>query len=346
MYYFLWGIYMKKVFSIFLMSSILIGLTSCSKSFRDVAKDNGFASGMAVAAGDILDPELAKVLKENCSILVSENSMKWANLRPNKSFWNWTDIDKLIEFANENGMKVKWHVLFWHQQNSPFVSSSWTREQAISMMHEHIETVMTRYKGKIQEYEVVNEMFEENGSFRNNVWYKTIGPDYIEIALKKAREVDPNAKLYLNEFNNEEKGHVKADAMFNMIKDFKERGVPIDGVGLQLHLDARYNYSEQAIRDNVQRYADLGLDVAFTEIDVRIPTDNPASYEQAQEDVYLMLYRIAKDFEAVKTVITWGISDRHSWVPATFPGTGSALLYDKDLKPKKVYNSIYEELKK
>lgn len=337
---------MKKLITILSLVLTLVGLSSCSKSFRDVSKDNGFVSGMAVAAGDILSPELAELLKKNCYILVSENSMKWANLRPNKTFWNWTDIDKLVDFANENGMRVKWHVLFWHQQNSPFITNSMSREQAISMMYEHIETIMTRYKGKIKEYEVVNEMFEEDGSYRKNVWYNTIGPDYIEIALKKAREVDPDAILFLNEFNNEEKGHPKADAMFNMIKDFKERGVPIDGVGFQLHLDARYNYSEQAIRDNIQRYADLGLEVAFTEIDVRIPTEDPASYEQAQEDLYLMLYKIAKDMDAVKTVITWGISDRHSWVPATFPGTGNALLYDRDLKPKKVYNSIYEELKK
>lgn len=337
---------MKKIVSAAVLASCIICLTSCEKSFRDAAKANGFDSGMALAAGDFLIPANAKIIKNDCNILVSENSMKWANLRPNKTFWNWSNVDSLIKFADENKMKVKWHTLFWHQQNSNFISSNWTREEALSMMDEHIETIMSRYKGKISEYDVVNEMFEEDGSFRQSVWYKTIGPDYIEHALKKAHEVDPTAKLYLNEYNNEEKGHPKADAMYNMIKDFKERGVPVDGVGLQLHLDATLNYSEDAIRQNIQRYKDLGIDVSFSELDVRIPTKNPENYEALQTNVYTMLYRIAKEYPNVKSVITWGFTDAHSWVPSTFPGTGNALMYDRDLKAKPVYKEVLKELNK
>ena len=214
------------------------------------------------------------------------------------------------------------------------------------MMNEHIETIMSRYKGKIAEYDVVNEMFNEDGSMRQNIWYKTIGADYIELALKKAHQVDPDAKLLLNEFNNEEKGHPKADAMYNLVKNLKERGIPIDGVGMQLHLDARISYSEDAIRQNIQRYEDLGIAVSFSEVDVRIPIENSKAYESAQENIYLMLYKIASEMPNVTSFITWGISDKHSWVPYTFPGTGNALLYDEDFKPKPVYNEILKELKK
>lgn len=337
---------MKKIAVAAALAGCILALTSCGKNFRAAAKDHGFNSGMALAAGDFLVPANAKIIKNDCNILVCENSMKWANVRPNKTFWNWSDIDAIIKFAEENGMKVKWHTLFWHNQNSNFVSSSWTREQALEMMDEHIEKIMTRYKGKITEYDVVNEMFEEDGSYRQSIWYKTIGPDYIEHALRKAHEVDPDAKLYLNEYNNEEKGHPKADAMYKMVKDFKERGVPVDGVGLQLHLDATLNYSEEAIRQNIRRYNDIGVDISFSELDVRIPTKNPESYEKLQEDVYLMLYRLAKEEPNVKSVITWGFTDAHSWVPSTFPGTGNALMYDRDLKAKPVYKAVLKELQK
>ncbi|WP_443097789.1 endo-1,4-beta-xylanase [Treponema succinifaciens] len=337
---------MKNQIHFFIALFFTVLLCSCGKSFKYAAKDNGFYSGMAVNVGDIFNPETIKILQNDCSIIVYENSMKWANLRPNKNFWNWNDIDSLVEFAEKNNMRVKWHTLFWHQQNSPFVSSSWTREQAIQMMNEHIETIMSRYKGKIAEYDVVNEMFNEDGSMRQNIWYKTIGADYIELALKKAHQVDPDAKLLLNEFNNEEKGHPKADAMYNLVKNLKERGIPIDGVGMQLHLDARISYSEDAIRQNIQRYEDLGIAVSFSEVDVRIPIENSKAYESAQENIYLMLYKIASEMPNVTSFITWGISDKHSWVPSTFPGTGNALLYDEDFKPKPVYNAILKELKK
>ena len=337
---------MKNQIHFFIALFFTVLLCSCGKSFKYAAKDNGFYSGMAVTVGDIFNPETIKILQNDCSIIVYENSMKWANLRPNKNFWNWNDIDSLVEFAEKNNMRVKWHTLFWHQQNSPFVSSSWTREQAIQMMNEHIETIMSRYKGKIAEYDVVNEMFNEDGSMRQNIWYKTIGADYIELALKKAHQVDPDAKLLLNEFNNEEKGHPKTDAMYNLVKNLKERGIPIDGVGMQLHLDARISYSEDAIRQNIQRYEDLGIAVSFSEVDVRIPIEISKAYESAQENIYLMLYKIASEMPNVTSFITWGISDKHSWVPSTFPGTGNALLYDKAFKSKPVYNAILKELKK
>lgn len=337
---------MKRNFIIFSLLICGFCLCSCGKTFKQAAKTHGFNSGMAITAGDILDPATVKIIQKDCNILVYEDSMKWVNLRPNKTFWNWSDIDSLVKFANQNKMQVKWHTLFWHQQNSPFVSSSWTREQALAMMDEHIEKIMTRYKGKISEYDVVNEMFEEDGSMRRNIWYKTIGSDYIEHALIKAHQIDPNAKLFLNEFNNEEKGHPKADAMFNFVKDLKERGIPVDGVGMQLHLDATLNYSEEAVRQNVQRYNDLGVEVSFSEVDVRIPVDNPAAYEKAQENLYIMLYKMACDMPCITSFITWGVSDKHSWVPFTFTGSGNALLYDKELKPKPVYNAILKELNK
>ena len=340
---------MKKILSVFLAVGLVLGLTSCAKkTFREAAKPYGFNTGIAVTSGDILDPEIQPILKDYCSIIVCENQMKMANLHPNKKFWNWNDVDKLVEFADENKIRVKWHTLFWHQQNAPFATSLTTREDALAFMDEYIETVMERYKGKIKEYDVVNEMFEDDGkgSFRNTHWYKTIGPDYIEHALRKAHEVDPNAKLYLNEYNNEAMGDPKADAMYNFVKELKEKGVPIDGVGMQLHLDTSYPYNEDAIRKNIQRYADLGIEISFSEVDVRIPTNGGESHVEKQKEIYCSLVKLAKEMPNVKSFITWGFTDRHSWVPATFPGKGDALPFDKDMKPKPVFQAMIDELNK
>ena len=340
---------MKKILTVLLAFSLLLGLTSCGKkTFKGAAKPHGFTTGIAVKPGDLTDPASSAIVKDYCSIIVYENMMKMGNLHPNKKFWNWSDVDHLIEFAEENKIRVKWHTLFWHQQNAPYVSSSMSREEALEMMDEYITTIMERYKGKIKEYDVVNEMFADDGkgSFRDTVWYKTIGPDYIEHALRKAHEVDPDAKLYLNEYNNEVMGDPKADAMYNFVKKLKESGVPIDGVGMQLHLDTSYPYNEDAIRQNLQRYADLGIEISFSEVDVRIPTNGGEEHLKKQQDIYVSLVKLAKEMPNVKSFITWGFTDSHSWVPSTFPGKGDALPFDKDMKPKPLFNAMIEELKK
>lgn len=337
---------MKKILELAFFCTILLMFSSCGKSFRESAKKHGFNTGMAIAPGDIFTEGIIKIMQEDCNILVYENCMKWAYVHPNKKFWNWSDVDLLVKFAKENNIRIKWHTLFWHQQNPPYLSTSWTREEALAVMDEQIETIMTRYKGVISEYDVVNEMFNDDGTMRETVWYKTIGEDYIEHALVKAHEVDPDAKLYLNEYTNEEKGNPKADAMFNFVKKLKEKGVPIDGVGMQLHLDVTIPCDEEAIRANLKRYEELGIDISFSELDVRIPVTNAEQYEEEQENMYRMLYGLACEFSNVKSVILWGVTDKHSWIPAFAPGKGNALLYDKQMQQKPVYKTVKKLLEK
>ncbi len=133
--------------------------------------------------------------------------------------------------------------------------------------------------------------------------------------------------------------------MYNLVKDFKNRGIPIDGVGMQLHLDGTQPLNEDAIRANIRRYAALGLEVSFSEVDVRIPNDNPKEWEEAQQNVYCTLLKIALEEPNVKSFIMWGYSDNGSWVPGTFPGFGSALPFDFNREPKPVWNAIVDILK-
>lgn len=321
-------------------------LCSCKeKTVKDASRKAGLDFGFAVSVADMADEAHRAFIADNASIIVAENAMKIANLRPNRKFWNWGDVDQLLNFASENKIDAKFHVLFWHRQNSNFVNNIETREDALELMDEHITKVMEHCKGKIKCYDVVNEMFNENGTRRQNVWQRTIGDDYIEHALQKARKADPETKLYLNDYNNENAGEAKADAMYELAKDFVERGVPLDGVGFQLHLDAKQIYNEDAIRANVRRYGDLGLEVSFSEIDVRIPNKNHENYENKQKEVYLSLLKIALEEPNVKSFIMWGLSDKTSWVSGEFGNYGYALPIDADYNPKPVYNEMAEMIK-
>ncbi|NLK45040.1 MAG: endo-1,4-beta-xylanase [Treponema sp.] len=340
----------KKVatLSIWLLScvgAISVGF-STKDTFRSLALKKGIETGVAVAVSDLNKEAHINIIKENSSIVVAENCMKWQYIHPAENKWYWKDVDDLVKFAESNEMNVKFHTLFWHNQNPSFLSEKWSREKAIAVMDDHIATIMTRYKGRIKEYDVVNEMFDEDGSLRKTIWLNTIGEDYIEHALIKARECDPKAKLYLNDYSNETMGHPKADAMFNFVKKLKEKGVPIDGVGFQLHIDTAYGFDADRIRKNVKRYADIGVLVSFSEVDVRIPQKNFESHLAKQQKIYRDLLKIAVEEPNVPNFIMWGFTDAQSWVPYTFRGKGHALPYDEKLNPKPFYEEMLKDLKK
>ncbi len=318
---------------------------SVKDTMRSLATKKGLETGVAVAVGDLSKDTHKNIILENSSIIVAENCMKWQYIHPRENTWNWKDTDRLVEFAEENGISVKFHTLFWHNQNSPFLSERWSRDKALSVMDNHISTVMERYKGRIKEYDVVNEAFEDNGSLRNTIWLKTVGEDYIEHAFTKAHECDPGAKLFLNDYSNETMGQTKADAMFNFVKKLKEKGVPIDGVGFQLHIDTAYGFDAEKIRKNVKRYEEIGVLVSFSEVDVRIPQRNYENHLAKQQKIYCELLKIAVEEPNVINFITWGFTDSQSWVPYTFPGKGHALPYDENLQPKPLYAEMLKVLK-
>ena len=338
---------MKKILLSVLAISALFGLASCGeKSIPELAAKHKLEIGTAVG-NDFYAPDGQERIKDFSSVIVSENAMKSANIRPKQNFWNWNDVDQIVQFGQDNNITIKFHTLFWHNQNSSFINRMETKEEATEIMDDHIKTIMGRYKGKIAYYDVVNEMFEEDGSFRKTIWYNLMGEDYIAHALKTARAADPDAKLYLNEYNNENLGNAKADAMFNLVKKYVDEGVPIDGVGMQLHLATDLPFDKEAIRANVKRYADIGIDVSFSEVDVRMP-DRKAKDEseiKKQTDIYTALVDIAKTEPNVKTFIVWGLSDRDTWVPGTFPGYGNPCIYDNAMNKKPLYQAIKDTLK-
>lgn len=331
-----------KAKHLLILPSLVAVLLSCSPAtMRSLADKKQLLFGVAIRPSDLLDPKDARLLQKNFNILVAENIMKLQYLRPTEPFWNWSDPDKLVQFAENNNMKLRGHTFVWHNQNPPFINNLTNKEKAIQVLQDTINQVLTRYKGKFYEYDVCNEIIDDTGRLRDSIWMKTIGTEYIDIAFKTARAADPGVKLILNDYNNEYAGTTKGDAFYRLVKELVERNIPIDGVGFQLHVLAEQPINEQALRSNIKRFKELGLSVSFTEVDVRIKMPLTAEKQAAQQKVYLDLLRIALD-EKVSSFVLWGYTDAYSWIPGTFAGYGSAHPFDKDKTPKPVFKKMKE----
>ncbi|HEX8390193.1 MAG TPA: endo-1,4-beta-xylanase, partial [Candidatus Saccharimonadales bacterium] len=209
---------------------------------------------------------------QNFDSVSAEWEMKMEPLQPQQGQFNFATADSMVNFAAANGKKIRGHTTVWHISNPGWLTGrSWTGAQLDPVMKTHIQTVLTHFKGKVPVWDVVNEPFDDNGGWRPTVWYNAIGPNYIANALRYASEADPTAKLFINDYGVEWI-NPKSTAMYNLVRNLKAQGVPIHGVGFQAHLEAEpggWSPTRDEVQANVQRFADLGLDVEFTELDVR-----------------------------------------------------------------------------
>jgi len=287
------------------------------------------------------------ILKSEFAMVVAENEMKVDAIEPSQNNFNFSNGDKLVNFALNNNMKVRGHTLVWHSQ-LPGWMGNWggSRDGLISAMNNHITKTMQHYKGKVAEWDVVNEACDDSGyGLRRSVWTNKIGDEFIDIAFQTAREADPDALLFYNDYNIEDMG-AKSNTAFNMIKSMKERGIPIDGVGFQCHFINGMSSSQlSAIEQNIKRYADIGVQVSITELDIRMnDSENQNNGFNTQGSNYKSLMEIALRNDNVKTFVVWGFTDKYSWIPQVFPGTGRALIYDNNYNTKPAYNGLKEAL--
>jgi hypothetical protein len=216
---------------------------------------------------------------------------------------------------------------------------NFSRSELIAILRNHVTKEVTHWRGKIAIWDVVNEAVADDGTLRNSFWYNKIGPEFIDYAFQAARAADPGAKLYYNEYGAEAPGP-KATRVFNLVKDMKARGIPIDGVGLQAHFTLANAPTVNEMTNVMNKLTGLGVEVGISELDVRIDLPATATELSKQADAYKRVLDACKAVSRCVSITTWGFTDRYSWIPGFFNGKGAALPYDENFNPKPAANVL------
>ncbi|KAI1841452.1 hypothetical protein JX265_001480 [Neoarthrinium moseri] len=273
------------------------------------------------------------------------NGQKWLFTEPEQGVFNFTEGDIVTSIAQENGLIQRCHALVWHSQLAPWVeSTNWTADALRDVIVNHVTKVMEHYKGKCYAWDVVNEALNEDGTYRESVFYQTLGEEYLKLAFSTAAKVDPDVKLYYNDYNLESPGN-KSEGAVRIVKLLKDSGIKIDGVGLQAHhVASRPPTLDQQIAV-IQSYAALGVEVAYTELDVRVELPLNSTSLEWQKQAYKNAVGACVQSPACVGITIWDFYDPFSWVPAVFPGEGNALLWFEDFSKHPAYYGAIEALK-
>jgi endo-1,4-beta-xylanase len=313
---------------------------SAASTLRQLAETQGRYFGTALTGNLLSNTTVTNIAGTQFDMATPGNEMKWDTTEATRGTFNFGPGDQIVAFAQAHNMRIRGHNLVWHSQLAAWVTSL-PLAQVQAAMENHITTEATHYKGKLYAWDVVNEPFDDNGVLRNDVFFQAMGSGYIADALRTARAADPAAKLYLNDYNIEGSG-AKADAMLALVTSLKQQGVPIDGVGFESHfINGQVPASMQA---NMQRFANLGLDVAVTELDDRIqlPTTTANLAQQAAD--FSNVVKACLAISRCVGVTQWAVGDPDSWIPGFFSGFGAATLYDNNYQPKPAYNAVVTAL--
>jgi endo-1,4-beta-xylanase len=304
------------------------------------AAESGRYFGAAIDPDALDERPYRDLAATQLTAVTPENAMKWYAVEPERGEYDWARADALVAFAKAHGQKVRGHTLAWHSQLPPWLTGgAFSPNELKELMIAHIAAEAGRYKGAIYAWDVVNEPFADDGRWRKSIWYEAMGPDYVAIALRAARAADPDAKLYVNDYNVEADGP-KMRALLDLVASLKRDGVPIDGVGLQSHFVA--GAAPTDLGAVMAEFASLGVDVAVTELDLRIrlPADKSALKAQAAD--YASVVRACGLTPRCVGVTTWGITDDRSWIPSFFSGYGAALPFDENYRPKPAVSAIID----
>ena len=338
------------------------GFRPPSDSLRSYASQIGLHLGVAANPEVLADEELAGIAADEFSSITPENEMKWETVEPSRGTYDWSGADEVVEFARAHGQKVRGHTLLWHNQNPAWLTEgvnngTISNDELRGILKKHITDEVAHFRGKVYQWDVANEFFTDTNPSRlnpDNFWVSRLGPEVVADAFRWAHRADPKARLFYNDYNiaGEDGHNAKADAVYAFVKSLVAQGVPIHGVGNQGHLDTQYGFSGERFRADLQRYADLGLEVAVTEADVRtfvdsaetqVPTDNLALFAHPYE--FSQMLQACLAVRACTSFTVWGIDDTHSWVPGWFEGEGYALLWDVNRQPKEAYTTLKQDLR-
>ena len=289
------------------------------------------------------------VVGKEYNSITAENAMKFGALHPAENTYNWADADYLVAYAQANGKRIHGHTLNWYQ-NLPAWVTNFSGDSIAweNMLKTHIQTVVAHFKGKVASWDVVNEYFNDDGTIRSSVWVKNLGPDYIARCFQYARQADPDAILFYNDYGHEYSS-AKRTAIANLISSFKTRGIPIHGVGMQFHMT--YTQTDANINAAMAFAAGTGLKVHLSELDIRLNTnklqtlvftDALAAQQAARYKFVVQAYNAAIPKAQQFGITTWNVGDADSWVPSWQGAPDYPLPFDANYLRKPAYKAIIE----
>lgn len=272
-------------------------------------------AAVAVAPARENAPYLRRLVTGFTSV-TAENAMKWEALEPREGRFRWPQADAIVDLADGLGKRMRGHTLIWDQQLPGWVRErEWDAAGAERLIRDHVRRVAGRYRGRIAQWDVVNEPLDPDGSLTPNLFTAALGERYIDIAFDEARRADPDARLFLNELGSERPSPMQ-DGLVALVKRLERRGVPIDGIGLQNHANVTNPQSTRQWLATFERFGDLGVDVEITEMDVVIPPKlrtTPARL-RTQAKIYADAARACRRTPVCTGLTLWGVTDRFSWL--------------------------------
>ena len=321
-----------------------------------------FPVGAAITPTEIAGVH-GDLLKKHFNSITAGNAMKWDSLQPAEGAFNFTTADALANFAKANKMLIRGHTLVWHNQTPAWVfrdaagnnlePTPENKALMLQRLENHIRAVVSHYKDDVYAWDVVNEVIDPQrpDGFRRSAWFMLTGTDYIDTAFRVAHEVAPNAKLYINDYSTTDS--TKRAFLYNLVRDLKSRGVPVDGVGHQMHNNIDYP-SVASIVETINMFSELGVDNQITELDVSVYNNSTSTYPVVPEEILIRQgYKYRDFFQAfrqlkgkISSVTLWGLADDNTWLK-TFPITrlDLPLLFDESLKAKHAYWGIIDPLR-
>lgn len=304
----------------------------------------GLRIGTAVDTSALAsDSTYRETVAREFSAVTAENVMKWQLTEPERGRHDWAAADGLVDFARANGQLVRGHTLVWHSQLPGWLNEeSFTPQELREILRRHITEEVRHFKGRIWQWDVVNEAFNDDGTLRDSIWLRNLGPGYIADAFRWAHRADPRAKLYINDYNIEGV-NAKSTALYELVKQLRGEGVPIHGVGLQGHFAVQYGFPGD-VAANLKRFDDLGMESAVTEADVRMPMPADNIKLQAQARGYSVLLHACLMTRRCTDFTVWGFTDKYSWVPDTFEGEGAANVLDENYAVKPAFEALRQDL--
>jgi endo-1,4-beta-xylanase len=327
-------------------------------TLRQLATARGFEIGVAVRDTPFVrDPLYLQTLTAQYNSIGTEDATDFWPIHPAPTTYAFANADALVAFAQANNMKFHGHTLIWGSWIPTWVTSgNYTRDQLYALMKDHITTVVTRYRGKALSWDVLNEMLDNwpGTTVKPSFWLDHMGPEYMDSALVWARRADPGAKLYIDDYFTEFPGQ-KSDFFFNFVQGFRARGVPLDGVGFQMHISAGHptwpgysTYNQNPIgaefQATLQRFANAGYDIRITELDVEVPDTAGTAFLQKQGQIYRDVLDGCLKVSRCKEMTTWGFTDKYSWIPSVRPGLGRGLPFDANYGKKPAFDSLMARL--